>query len=629
LILNTDHVVSNVGLRGVSGGVRSGGRHLKVLLNGQPIAFRPDAQNLIGPELLPIDAIERIEIIRGPASALYGLNAFLGVVSIVTRDAISSSGRGRLKLGGGLINGRLAGEAEQSLTYADDFWDVLLAARLVREDRSGLRLPAGSPRLDDYAGNDSGQRDLNRPTSLFARAAYATRKLGTFTLQSRFSELNASGEYVDTGALSHVTNVHLQHWSVLAEHFLEKGKFQLRTTTAYEAGRPGEEDLTLPMINGQPVGQTVTRRFRFNAFTARVEPSYRWSRSRATVGVEADWDYEQLRQNVFTVRGTEQQTLGRRFAPIRIENYGVYAQVMVNEIDRLGLTANLRYDTNNLFADNFNYRAGLVWSATEALYLKLLSGSSYRAPSVEQLYGTPVVPGGVEGALVSSSPVPLRPQTALTHELVLGYGTSTASLTLAGFLSDVADRIEYVNDEGNLRPANLFGSRTLGSELSGQALWSFDALDRIDLRLNGGLALQTTRFSFRDDALTPREQEQLSVNELVPTLSGNLVADLEVARYRVGLNLRVSAYGARPESQINQSIGRLFVGDPVRTLPPSFPVDLTLSSRDLRVIPRLGETRFSFQIYDLLGTQSPEPGFNGLNIPALGRRFFASVEQSF
>ena len=91
LAINTDHVFHNVGLRGISGGIRGGSRHLKLLINGHPVAFRSDAQNFLGPELIPIHAVKRIEVIRGPASSVYGVNAFLGVVNVITKTASSGA----------------------------------------------------------------------------------------------------------------------------------------------------------------------------------------------------------------------------------------------------------------------------------------------------------------------------------------------------------------------------------------------------------------------------------------------------------------------------------------------------------------------------------------------------------
>ena len=80
-----------------------------MLIDGHSVAFPSTGGNGLGPELIPLSAVERVEIIRGPASALYGADAFLGVVNIQTRSGKSRQRRRRLA--GGRAGGRQPGHA--------------------------------------------------------------------------------------------------------------------------------------------------------------------------------------------------------------------------------------------------------------------------------------------------------------------------------------------------------------------------------------------------------------------------------------------------------------------------------------------------------------------------------------
>ena len=62
-----DLVSHDVGVLGINGG----GSVLKVVIDGQPVPFHPNTGSFFGQELVPIEAVDRVEIIRGPASALY------------------------------------------------------------------------------------------------------------------------------------------------------------------------------------------------------------------------------------------------------------------------------------------------------------------------------------------------------------------------------------------------------------------------------------------------------------------------------------------------------------------------------------------------------------------------------
>lgn len=62
-----------------------------------------------------IEAVERIEIIKGPAARVYGQNAFAGAINIVTRQDMPNSGKMRLQVGDyGLVNGRLSAAVKTS-----------------------------------------------------------------------------------------------------------------------------------------------------------------------------------------------------------------------------------------------------------------------------------------------------------------------------------------------------------------------------------------------------------------------------------------------------------------------------------------------------------------------------------
>ena len=79
-----DHIQPNVGVRGVMGGLGAESGGIKVMIDGRSVAYRSTSGNWLGAELIPLESVKQIEIIRGPASALYGADAFLGVVNIIT-----------------------------------------------------------------------------------------------------------------------------------------------------------------------------------------------------------------------------------------------------------------------------------------------------------------------------------------------------------------------------------------------------------------------------------------------------------------------------------------------------------------------------------------------------------------
>ncbi len=85
-IYNSNHVVSYHGMASAYAGA------MQVLINGRSV-YSPLFGGVNWSELpITVDDIDRIEITRGPNAASYGANSFLGVISIITKDAKDSTG---------------------------------------------------------------------------------------------------------------------------------------------------------------------------------------------------------------------------------------------------------------------------------------------------------------------------------------------------------------------------------------------------------------------------------------------------------------------------------------------------------------------------------------------------------
>ena len=153
--VNSDYILPDVGIRGISGELRGGSRLIKVMLNGHPVSFRSETTNWLNGALVPIDAIDRIEVIRGPGSALYGANAFLGVVNIITRKATTVDGVSFRYQGH-----RFGDKLGQSLSAVSAFHygplDVVVGYQQQSIDRSGLRVRCGTTfASDDFSNSNS------------------------------------------------------------------------------------------------------------------------------------------------------------------------------------------------------------------------------------------------------------------------------------------------------------------------------------------------------------------------------------------------------------------------------------------------------------------------------------------
>jgi len=151
----------------VRGGVQTYNARLLVLVDGRQVYldhYGMTNWNLLG---VALEDIQQIELIRGPASALFGFNAASGVVNIITRrpsDKASLTASAEL---GGHDYSRIAGALQ--LPFSDKVGVKLSAGRL-REDERAIRAPLLAPEMvpdvqsDHVAGSVTGRLDRTEVT---------------------------------------------------------------------------------------------------------------------------------------------------------------------------------------------------------------------------------------------------------------------------------------------------------------------------------------------------------------------------------------------------------------------------------------------------------------------------------
>ena len=92
LYVSYDRLYASLGVRGFNLGVND---RVLLLINGHRINNSLSDGAFIGTEfILDVDLIDRVEVIRGPGSSLYGANAFFGVINVITRKGRDMAGHG-------------------------------------------------------------------------------------------------------------------------------------------------------------------------------------------------------------------------------------------------------------------------------------------------------------------------------------------------------------------------------------------------------------------------------------------------------------------------------------------------------------------------------------------------------
>jgi outer membrane receptor for ferrienterochelin and colicins len=615
-----DLVSHNVGVRGINGGPRAAGNVIKLMIDGHPVDYRPTTGNYFGEELIPLAAVERVEIIRGPASAIYGANAFLGVVNVVTTTGKDLDGA-RLLLRGSMLRQNPGGGLGLMLGQSSGAVDVMIAAHLQHLDRSGLGLPAGSPDPAGADGRGPSQGDVARPMSAVAKLTLRDVLHGTLTLAGSLQRLDASGEFQDFSALTHATRVSNlnQNYRLAYEVFpsdatslrLSAHHFDARPTAAerLDIGRP--EFVLVRDVGASGLGATVDGQVRLHrrlALTGGLDGVTERHRLQT---------FSQLyRQDVLNPDGSTRIKQGAS-SPVDLasaqrtfRSFGAFLQAMLSLDDAWDITGGVRVDLHDLYGARPNGRLGVVYAPPASrLSLKLLYGSSFKSPSAEQLYTQPMKILDIQGN------ARLAPQTAHTFELYAGFGLpgDRGEVSLNGFVTDVSGRVEYAQVARFQTALNIDQERIVGGEVEAR----FALARPLWIRLSSGIAHTVNK---RLGAAIPPGSPEV-VSSLFPRLQSHLIVDYHLPIWEGNAALEVSHIGARPSSQSN-ALNR---GQPYQ-VPGYLYLGLSLATGGRKILGDR-ETSFALRISDLANRRWVEPGFGGIDVPALGRSVFLTVIQ--
>ncbi len=606
-----DQVTHNVGVRGINGGSRAAGNILKLMIDGQPVDYRVSTGNFFGPELIPLELVERVEIIRGPASALYGANAFLGVVNVITRSGQGYGVKVRLE---GLLNGaKPGGAAGFSLGAAGDGVEVLAGVSARYADRSGLALPLTSPLLerlgDSLLERGPSMGDVERPKSVFAKARVAHLVAGTLTASMSLQNLDAVGEFQDFGPLTHGTRIALvnQGYRLLYEAKPSEG-VSLAFSASYFHGRPQpQERLDIGRPDYLYLRSVDVDGFGFTAEAhAQVTPT-------VNVVGGADLAIEQhllqsfdqkLTEDVLQPDGSVLRAAGTtipnpaRESHAAFRNLGAFLQGFATWSDSLSAVVGARFDFQNIYGANISGRAGLVY-APEArpLSVKLLYGSSFKAPSAEQLYTQPMNLLDIQG-----NPQ-LKPQTAHTVELAGGYGLGElGELSLNLFVTSVAGRVEFIRKGLFQQAQNIAEEWVVGGELDSR----FKVARSFQLRAAAGVARTVSRKTTSTGVISD------AANPMFPTVQVHLIADYALPWAGLRAAVELSYIGSRNATHYN-----ILDKGSVYALP-----GYVYTAASLALPPRKlfadRETSLSVRLTNVLNQHWIEPGTGGIDLPSQG-----------
>lgn len=417
-----------------------------ILLNGQRRTNNYSGNN---PNQISTFDIERIEIIRGPMSSLYGSDALGGVVNIITRQPGKYPGICAQVTAGAAREGR---ETLQGGLHAD-FGDSTLGHSLTIEQE--YRKPL---RYDSSTQDDSG-RLINRSAALRGRWTPNTAQSLGWNIEhyDRKSDRNAYA-LIRQGQSARPTYRQVPYNSYENErrnfYGLDYrdtiGTGQLKMRASY--GRSyGNTNRSYPEI---PQEDSLHKQYQTDllyslplADTHQITLGGGYNRDELDVTINA---------------GSATRT--NRFALLQDE-------WQIN--DQWILVAGLRYDRFNHFESALTPRASLGWS-NDAWHARISYGEGFRAPSLLEQYANFVRGNG--STLIQGNPN-LQPEKSRSWELAAGWNYHSLKFQAALHQSNLDDLIV----------STMTGTRPLGGNRN-QNLYTYQNVEKARIR---GLELTT------------------------------------------------------------------------------------------------------------------------------------------
>jgi iron complex outermembrane receptor protein len=427
LWVNYDRSYSYLGVRGFS---RPGDYNTRILLlvNGHRLNDDIEDGGLIGSEFpLDLDLIERIEIVRGPSSSLYGTNAFFGVVNILTRKApiatkveVSSdvgsnyARRGRVTVGlPQLLNGALF---SASLYQADGVESLYFPEFDSPQTNGGIAHATDGDRYGSAFALVQWKHFELQALAGSRRKRVPTAAYGSIFNDPANRAIDSRG-FVDLGYKRHfVSGMQLTarwYYDAYAYH----GIYGFDTWGERVVGRNDtREDWVGSEFNlSRPLG----------------------SRNILTAGSEFRYNLRQIQQVHASIL-PEPIFDDRRTSSV----FAVYAQDEITLTSRLSLNGGVRLDRYSTFGTAASPRIAAIYHPDAKTTLKYMFGRAFRAPSAsEEFYG--------DGVTSEANPL-LRPETILSHNVGVERAlTPELRVSAEAFLNDMDDLIDGTVDRAN------------------------------------------------------------------------------------------------------------------------------------------------------------------------------------
>jgi len=397
--------------------------HVLVLIDGVRVGSATLGNKNFGD--IPVQLIERIEVVRGSRAALWGSDAIGGVIQLFTRKLDNNEARLGAKIGSHNL-----WQTYGAIGLGNDNHQYTLSAVAAASDGFDVITPDPSnPYAIDQADDDGYDRQ--------AVALTGSSKINDHYQINSSAKLTQGTTEIDASFGGDET--HYKNHQLAIHNIISLGQFNLQINLANS--RDFNEDNADKLFTGANKTYFETKRDQVSAL-AQVPLN-----NNGEIAAGIDWYNEQIASS-------------NDYSALSRNALAIFASAR-QQIEQFKLEGSIRYDEVGDISGNTSYQLGLGYQLSEKLLMVLSQGTSFKAPTFNDLYWPE--------AFGSAGNPNLKPETANNVEFLSRYHVDNYSLELSLYKTKFDDLIEWapldVNDPfGGYQPSNVDKATVRGAE---------------------------------------------------------------------------------------------------------------------------------------------------------------------
>jgi len=403
-----------------------------ILLDGHSLNSLRNGGATLQYDTINLENVERIEVVRGPASALYGENAFTALINIITKKAEDIDGTiASLKIGS-------YNTQSYNLLFGKVIDDISITANLnyVKSDGYKAYIAQDSIGNSGYTDPTTDKTSLHlnvESKGFYFMGQYTDRKegprFGVPKALNQRSLFNYKSYFVEAGYKKELSQTLFLHTRLYYDNSTPKNKVEF-----FPKGFPApiytDGILSISSIEEEKKGIEALVTYKQDKVTLISGMMY--ERQSLSNPREVQ-NYDPLTLAPFPTLIDLPEAL-RSIAEVDREVHSFYSELLYDVNEEIRVTLGGRYDHFSDFGGNFSPRGGVTWQVNDTNTFKFMYGEAFRAPTFAELYNrnNPAVVGNPD----------LNPEKIKTFELsCINSDIDNTEIALTFFHNNLSDII--------------------------------------------------------------------------------------------------------------------------------------------------------------------------------------------